>query len=190
MLRLGLTVVRQQIPLHYGRKRTLQPLPAQLTERAKTPAQGFQIDPILPSLDVSFISEWLSRLVCVLNRLCQFTNGRSEIFSSRSHADSIIPFKIIAKLFQRAGCGAGPAVVVGAGGQRRAVCAVLAGRPRSCTPHATDVDGGRAAYARAASSISNGGKRCGIARASNLCNNYRQSIDLSPRSRYPRQALG
>ena len=52
---------RWQIPLHYGRKRTLQPLPAQFIERAKTPAQGFQIDHILPSLDVSFIAEWLSR---------------------------------------------------------------------------------------------------------------------------------
>ena len=56
-----------QTGVHFGRKRTLAPLPAAFAERCKTPASGFNIEPLLSSLDVSFIAEWLARCVHCLH---------------------------------------------------------------------------------------------------------------------------
>jgi hypothetical protein len=47
--------------LVYGKKRTLPALPMKPVDRCQTPAHGFQVDGILSTMDVSFLSDWLSR---------------------------------------------------------------------------------------------------------------------------------
>ncbi len=46
--------------MHFGRKKTLQPLPVEFSERVKTPARGtFELDDIIRHIDVSMIGLFL-----------------------------------------------------------------------------------------------------------------------------------
>lgn len=72
-----------QVPLQYGRKRTLKPIkPRTDTDyhaaRAslKTPAHGFDLDRILACVDVSFINSWLQRTATTLESLQEVLSAK------------------------------------------------------------------------------------------------------------------
>jgi len=54
-----------QLPVNYGKKRTLAPLPAaaKIThlQRPQTPARGHNLDNTMVHLDATFVSDWLTR---------------------------------------------------------------------------------------------------------------------------------